>query len=581
MELKVSERIRRRAEESSPEELPAELHPVVRRVYARRGIRSATELDLRLARLAPPEGMADLHTAADLLVQALQRRERICIVGDFDADGATATALLVTALRDMARCCGGTAEQQVTFLIPDRFELGYGLSPAVVERLRPLSPDWLVTVDNGVTGNDGVAAAYAAGMRVIITDHHSPGIELPAAEAVIDPQRADDSFVSPHLAGVGVAFYLAAALRRRLQQEGDCAAHLANPAELLDLVAVGTVADVVQLDNNNRILVEQGLRRIRAGRARPGVYALLEIAARVPGEVVASDLAFAVGPRLNAAGRMDDMTVGVSCLLSSDKAQARRYAEQLDALNRERRELEARMTAEALEEIEQSAVDVGLGLCVSATGWHQGVVGILASRLKERYQCPAVAFAPGGDGTLRGSARSIPGLHIRDLLAAIQRDSPRLIERFGGHAMAAGLTIAGERFSEFRDAFAAALYTSLGGKLPEVEYETDGPLSADELNLATALALRYAGPWGEGFPEPRFDGVFIVRGCQQLRGGHLRMRLQAAEGNGQLCTAIAFGGAEWGSDRLSGPVRAVYMPEVNNYRGKAELQLRIVYLEPA
>lgn len=576
----MSESIRRRAETPLPADLPMDMHPVLRRVYARRGITSAAEIDTRLCRLAPPDGMADLQCAAGLLAQAVESEERICVIGDFDADGATATALLVIALRAMARCWGNDP-RQIDFLIPDRFELGYGLGPEIVERLGPNSVDWLVTVDNGVTSNEGVAAAYAAGMKVIVTDHHTPADELPAAEAVVDPQRPDDGFVSPNLAGVGVAFYLAAATLRHMQRNRCLSVQLPNIADLLDLVAVGTVADLVPLDTNNRILVEQGLRRIRAGRARPGIYALLDRSSRDARHLVASDLAFALAPLLNAAGRMADMTAGVDCLLSDDAQQAEAMAAKLNSLNRQRREVESRMTHEALEEIEHGSEDIGLGLCVSALGWHQGVVGIVASRLRERYQCPAIAFAPGGDGSLRGSARSIPGLHMRDLLAAIQQDSPRLIERFGGHAMAAGLTIASERFNEFRDAFYAAVHASLGGELPPVLYETDGPLSSTEINLDTALALRYAGPWGTGFAEPKFDGLFVVRGVQKMRGGHLRLNLGDANGEGWEWSAIAFGGVEKGYDRLEGEIRAVYVPDINTYRGRSTLQLRVDYMEKA
>lgn len=574
----MTESIRRRSEGSLPQDLPSDIHPVLRRVYARRGITDASELDLRLARLAPPDGMVDLHRAAGLLADALCNSERICIVGDFDADGATATALLVIALRGMASCCGSDPHQ-IDFIIPDRFELGYGLSPAVVERVRPSRPDWLVTVDNGVTSNEGVAAAYAAGMKVIVTDHHIPGAEIPGAEAVVDPQRSDDGFVSSHLAGVGVAFYLAAAIRSHLLHRCSLAGDLPNIADLLDLVAIGTIADLVPLDVNNRILVEQGLRRIRADRSRPGIYALLRQSMGKPGNLVASDLAFSIAPRLNAAGRMDDMTAGVDCLLSSDEAKAQRLAAQLDSLNRERREVESRMTDEALEEIENDAEALGLGLCVSAAGWHQGVVGILAARLKERYQRPAIAFAPGANGTLCGSARSIPGLHMRDLLAAIQRDSPRLIERFGGHAMAAGVTIASEKFNEFRNAFAAALQSSLGGELPQEKYASDGPLSSAEINLETAIALRNGGPWGVGFPEPRFDGVFTMVGQQKLRGGHLRLSLKGVDGSTEEWDAIAFNGVNKGYARLSGQVRIVYLPDVKEFRGTRSLQLRVEYIE--
>ncbi len=577
----MAERIRRRTPAALPEDLPADLHPVLRRVYARRGVASAEELDLRLARLAPPAGMADLEAAGEALAGALRAGARIAVVGDYDADGAAATALMVRALRGLAAAAGGDPAQ-VRFLVPDRFTLGYGLSPAVVERLAPLEPAWLVTVDNGVTSHEGIAAACEAGMRVVVTDHHSPGEALPAAEAVVDPQRGDDAFASPHLAGVGVAFYVARAVQRALTAAGGLTQEPPNLAALLDLVAVGTVADLVPLDHNNRVLVEQGLRRIRAGAAQPGVTALLEAAGREPREACAADLAFGVGPRLNAAGRMADMTAGVECLLAADAASAQGAAAELDRLNRQRREVEARMTEEALSGLEAQAEGIGPGVCVAAPGWHQGVTGILAARLKERYQRPAIAFAPGqSGGWLTGSARSIPGLHMRDLLARVQRASPGLVERFGGHAMAAGLTIPASALEPFRAAFAAVLEEALGGGEPPPScYDSDGPLAAEELTLETAAALRYGGPWGMGFPEPRFDGLFAVRQATPLNGGHLRLQLQAADGTGPVWPAIAFSGAESGWDRLAGPVRLLYTPEVNRYRGTVSLQLRVEHMEP-
>lgn len=576
----MAERIRRRTPAALPEDLPPDLHPVLRRVYARRGVASAEELDLRLARLAPPAGMADLEAAGEALAGALRAGARIAVVGDYDADGAAATALMVRALRGLAAAAGGDPAQ-VRFLVPDRFTLGYGLSPAVVERLAPLEPAWLVTVDNGVTSHEGVAAAREAGMRVVVTDHHSPDEALPAAAAVVDPQRGDDAFASPHLAGVGVAFYVARAAQRALAAAGDLPPDPPNLAGLLDLVAVGTVADLVPLDHNNRILVEQGLRRIRAGAAQPGVTALLEAAGRDPREACAADLAFGVGPRLNAAGRMADMTAGVECLLAADAASAQGAAAELDRLNRQRREVEARMTEEALSALETQAEAVGPGVCVAAAGWHQGVTGILAARLKERYQRPAIAFAPGQEGWLTGSARSVPGLHMRELLARVQRGSPELVQRFGGHAMAAGLTIPASGLEAFRAAFAAALEEALDGGEPAPScLDSDGPLAAEELTLETAAALRYGGPWGMGFPEPRFDGLFAVRQATSLNGGHLRLQLQAADGTGPVWPAIAFGAQESGWDRLAGPVRVLYSPEVNRYRGTVSLQLRVEHMEP-
>ncbi|MFP4648247.1 MAG: single-stranded-DNA-specific exonuclease RecJ [Halorhodospira sp.] len=575
----MPERIRRRTAATLPPGLPEDLHPVLRRVYARRGLQDPVELDLSLRRLLPPRGMADLESAAGALAGALRKGHRLVVVGDYDADGATATALMVLALRRLSTALGGDPGV-VRFFVPDRFGLGYGLSPAVVERLQPLAPDWVVTVDNGVTSHEGVAAAHQAGMGVVITDHHAPAEHLPPAEAVVDPLRPDDAFPATSLAGVGVAFYVALAVHRALEADGGFRGTPPSLTELLDLVAVGTVADLVPLDYNNRILVEQGLRRIRAGASRPGVRALLDQAGREPGAVTANDLAFGVGPRLNAAGRMDDMTAGVECLLAEDTATACARAAALDGLNRQRREVEAQMTEEALAELEAQAEEIGLGVCVAAEGWHQGVTGILAARLKERFHRPAVAFAPAEQGRLRGSARSVPGLHMRDLLARLQRAAPGVMERFGGHAMAAGLTIRTDDLEPFRAAFAATLAEVLDGQPPPMQLETDGPLASEELTLETAWALRYGGPWGQGFPEPRFDGVFTVRRVRSLRGGHLRLELAADEDSATAWAAIAFGGGHQGWDQLQGPVRVVYSPEINRFRGQSSLQLRIDCMMP-
>ncbi|MBK1735006.1 single-stranded-DNA-specific exonuclease RecJ [Halorhodospira abdelmalekii] len=609
--MRPSESIRRRPPApwsvDLAEQIP-DLHPVLQRVYAQRGVRSAAELDLSLAQLAPPHGMVDLEQAGEALAQALLSEARICIVGDYDADGATATAVLMQALTSLARACG-VARVQLKFFIPDRFELGYGLTPAVVERLRPQQPDWLVTVDNGISSIEGAAAARAAGMRVIITDHHSPPERLPVAEAVVNPLRGDDRFASRALAGVGVAFYLAAAVRQALQRRLGGQVTLPSLAPLLDLVALGTVADLVPLDVNNRILVAQGLRRIRSGAARPGLYALLALAGRDPRTATATDLAFGVAPRLNAAGRLANMSTGVECLLADTKASAQQRSQELDRLNRERREVEARMTDEALLAIEAAHTEeMGLGLCVSAPDWHQGVTGIVASRLKERYHRPVVAFAPAGNGTLRGSGRSVPGLHMRDALARVERDVPQLIKRFGGHAMAAGLTIAASQLGAFRAAFARAVDEMLNGELPPAIHESDGPLSREELTLETARALRDGGPWGVGFPEPHFDGLFVVDEVRPLRGGHLRLALRLiadpvadeqseparglARGAGSVNNepapvnkeavypGIFFGGAEKiAPERLDAPVRLLYTPDINCFRGNTTLQLRIAHLE--
>ena len=573
-------RIRRRTPAVPPETLPGSLHPLLRRVYAQRGIADAAELNLALGGLAAPDGMVDLERAAEVVADATLAEAPTVVVGDYDADGATGTALLVRGLDACARAAGKRAN--VGYLIPDRFAEGYGLSPAVVRRLAPQRPALLVTVDNGVSSVEGVAAAHAAGMRVVVTDHHLPGPRLPAAEAVVDPNRADDGFPSKHLSGVGVAFYLLLAVRARLAAAGAFTGERPNPAAWLDLVALGTVADLVPLDYNNRILVEQGLRRIRAGAATPGIAALLELAGRDPRNVTAGDLSFAVAPRLNAAGRLDNMAVGVQCLLADDPAEAAARARELDDLNRRRREVEAQMTEEALAAVEDGSEEAGLGLCVAASGWHEGVAGILASRLKERYQRPVVAFAPAEGGGWKGSARSVPGLHIRDLLARMETLRPGLMRRFGGHAMAAGLTLDEARLPEFRALFAETLDEALGGRSPQTELVSDGPLAVAERTLDAASALRDGGPWGTGFPEPLFDGVFHVAGATALRGGHLRLKLHGGEGDPAAThRAIAFGAAARGWDLLEGAVHVAYRMEINRYAGRTELQLRVEHMERA
>jgi len=540
----------------------------LRRVQAARVI-APVELTLDLAQLPRPE-LRGIDTAVDLLVQALAAQQRILVVGDFDADGATSSALALLGLR----ACGG---RQVDFLVPNRFEYGYGLTPEIVALAATRAPDLIVTVDNGISSIAGVAAARAAGIRVLITDHHLPGVELPAADAIVNPNQPGCGFPHKGLAGVGVMFYVLAALRGRLKENGWFAAQgIAEPAlaDWLDLVALGTVADVAPLERLNRILVHQGLRRIRAGRARPGVLALLALANRDHRHATAADLGFAVGPRLNAAGRLDDMGLGIRCLLAETAAEAHGLAAQLDELNRDRRAIEAQMQREAEQQLERLRLDDDLpwGLCLFDPDWHQGVVGLLAGRVRERSQRPTIAFAAAGD-ELKGSARSIPGLHIRDALERVAARHPGLIQRFGGHAAAAGLTLAAGNFAEFARAFDAVVRELLTPEDLELRLFHDGELAPDQLGLDSARLLAAAGPWGQHFPEPIFVGEFRVRDARPVAGIHLKLRLAAGVGDDDL-DAIAFNALEEGEQpRLASTVRMLYRLDVNRFRGVERLQL--------
>lgn len=565
-------RIRRRCPDPAAESALSGLPPVLRRVYAGRGVAHPDELRQELGALAPTDGLHGLEAAVDCLTRAVMDDRRILVVGDFDADGASSCALALLALR-------GMGAQHVDYLVPNRFEYGYGLSPEIVAEAARYAPDLLVTVDNGISSADGVAAAHAHGMEVLVTDHHLPPEHLPEARAIVNPNLPGDGFPSKHLAGVGVIFYVLAGLRQELQQQGWFA-DAAPPqlGALLDLVALGTVADLVPLDHNNRILVEQGLRRIRAGRGRPGIIALLEVAGRDPSCCTATDLAFAAAPRLNAAGRLDDMAVGIECLLAASAAQAAELAGRLDALNRERRSIESRMEEEAVAGVKaltDTLADGGAppGICVTDETWHQGVVGIVASRLKERFHRPVVAFAPVAAGELKGSARSVPGLHMRDVLERVATDYPGLIERFGGHAGAAGLTLRTDHFAAFREAFVAAVDAALPAEGRDGVHETDGPLQPGELTLELACALRDAGPWGQGFPEPSFDGRFRVQQARVVGQRHLKMRLQPEEGD-TVVDAIAFRALDAGWDeRLPSRIHAVYRLDVNRWQGRETVQL--------
>ena len=558
---------------------PASLHPVLRRVYGARGVQGPLDLDLGLERLLPVSSLGGVPAAVDLLLDCHRRGRRVLVVGDFDADGATSTALVVRQLRRLQF-------REAGFLVPDRFRFGYGLTPEIVRVAAELRPDLIVTVDNGVSSVEGVAEARRHGIDVLVTDHHLPGAALPEAAAIVNPNLVGESFGSKALAGVGVAFYVMAALTRSLREHGAVADPVAaNPAALLDLVALGTVADVVPLDLNNRILVAQGLRRIRAGRCVPGLEALLAVAGGSPERVVAQDLAFQVGPRLNAAGRLEDMTLGIDCLLADDPGEARALAARLAELNRERREIEARMQGEALAQVDALVAtlegELPAGLCLYDEGWHQGVIGLVASRVKERLHRPVIAFAPAEPGWVKGSARSVPGLHVRDVLDAVAAHHPGLLERFGGHAMAAGMSLRAGRLDEFRHAFAVEVARAAGDDVLSGDLYTDGPLQPGEFTADTAAALREGGPWGAGFAEPAFDGRFGVLESRVVGGRHLKLRLRAE--TGELVDAIAFRHLDdpaAAAPRAQDAVELVYRAALDEYGGGRRLQLIAEWLAP-
>jgi len=571
-------KLARRAVPAGTLDLGDDLHPVLQRVYAARGLRSRQELNLALERLAPIGSLGGAQAAAQLLVR--HRRGRVLVIGDFDADGATSTALMLRALRQ----CGFAA---VDFLVPNRFEFGYGLSPEIVAVAAERAPTLIVTVDNGISSHAGVQAARARGIDILITDHHLPGGELPDANVIVNPNVPGNGFASGALAGVGVAFYVCAALRRALESAGELPAGCPPLAALLDLVALGTVADVVPLDANNRVLVAQGLARIRAGRCVPGISALLGVARRTQADLVASDLGFAVAPRLNAAGRLTDMSIGIRCLLSDDAAEARALAAELDTLNAQRREIEAGMQLQALAAV-RSLSDGGrgvqrAGVCLFDADWHQGVVGLVAGRVKERLRRPVVAFARADERTLRGSARSVPGVHVRDVLEAIATREPDLLEKFGGHAMAAGLSLPAAHLDRFARAFDREVARAMALGAVSDAVETDGELSDGEIALPLAEALRAGGPWGAGFPEPLFDGVFELRGRPRvLAERHLKFQVGAREGRGGF-EAIAFNSIDPQRPQPlpEGRVKLIYRLGTNDYQGERRLQLVVEHLLPA
>lgn len=559
------------------------LHPVLRAIYAARGLRRDADTDLSLTGLLPPADMLNIDRAVELLFVCLHEQKRILIVADFDADGATSCALSVLCLRAMGF-------RHVDYLVPNRFEYGYGLTPEIVQVALTRAPQLLMTVDNGIASHAGIALARQHGIDVLVTDHHLPASTLPDANCILNPNQPGCRFASKALAGVGVVFYLMVALRAALRERNWFAENKLrepNMSAYLDLVALGTVADVVPLDQNNRRLVKHGLHNLRAGRARPGILALLDVAGRNPARIAASDLGFAAGPRLNAAGRLDDMTRGIECLLEDDPAVARAYALELDGLNRDRRLIEQGMQQEALAHLQQLQLDAAQrrSLCLYDARWHQGVIGILASRLKDRLHRPVVIFADAGtdaDGAthIKGSARSIAGVHIRDLFDAVATRNPGLLTKFGGHAMAAGLSL---RLDDF-EAFTLAVERELQAHAEEhftPQVFTDGALDASCLSLEFAQMLREAGPWGQHFPEPLFDGEFGVVSTRVLGGKHLKLVFEVP-GTNRIVDAIAFNQPQDildAAEQGRAAARVLYKLDVNEYNGNCSPQLLVERLE--
>lgn len=555
-----------------------DIHPLLQRIFAARGLTSAAELERTLATLPSPWLLSGMEGMVAHLITAIKERRRLLIVADFDADGATSCAVAVKGLQLL-----GAAE--VSFVVPNRFEYGYGLTPEIVELAKLQNPDLIITVDNGVSSMDGVKAAKAAGIKVLVTDHHLPGNELPDADAIVNPNLRDDPFPGKALAGVGVMFYVLMALRTRLREQGWFDAQQRaepNLGQLLDYVALGTVADVVALDQINRSLVHQGLLRIRTGRAHPGLAALIEVAGKNPQNITATDLGFSLGPRLNAAGRMDDMSLGIQCLLADDPKLAKDIAVQLDELNNDRREIEGQMKHEAMALLaEMKALDaqhLPAGVCLFNAEWHQGVIGILASRIKDRLHRPVIAFAPAGKDLIKGSARSIPGVHIRDVLSDIAAAHPKLLSKFGGHAMAAGLSLTMHDYP----AFALVFDEVVGKRLADVDLEqkilSDGELAEQEITVELADLLQNAATWGQAFPEPVFHGVFDVIQARIVGQRHLKLVLRKPDGE-LLIDAIAFfvdHPEQWLGLRQ---IIAAYKLDVNEFRGQRSVQFILQYLE--
>lgn len=559
---------------------PDGIHPLLQQIYSQRAIDSAQELELGFSNLLPPTQIKDMELAVALLVNGIQYQKRILIVSDFDADGATSCVLAMTVLRQLGA-------DHVDYIVPNRFDFGYGLTPEIVELAKIKRPDLIITVDNGISSVDGVKTANAANIDVLITDHHIAPETLPAAQAIVNPNQPDCAFPSKCIAGVGVIFYVMLALRaelRKLDWFAQQNIEEPNLAQQLDLVALGTVADVVPLDRNNRILVDEGLKRIRAGRTRSGILALLKIANRTPKRLSASDLGFSIGPRLNAAGRLEDMSTGIECLMTESESEAHTLAMQLDGMNQDRKQIEAEMREQAFTALNEFSLEednLPAGLCLYDERWHQGVVGIVASRIKDKFHRPAIAFAKvdnddSGEAELKGSARSVHGFHIRDALDAVATKHPGLITKFGGHAMAAGLSLELKQFEKFAEAFAGEAERLLSEDQLQAKVLSDGIVETDWLNLDIANLLSDAGPWGQEFPEPLFDGRFNL--LQQRRVGqkHLKMVLSPTQDPQRAIDAIAFNVADedWPEEATS-EIEIAYRLSVNEFRGTVSLQLMV------
>lgn len=554
----------------------AGLHPVLRQVYLNRGITEQEQLDRTLRDLPNYQSLTGIDTAVSIIKAAIYSDKKILIVADFDADGATSCAVAIRGLRLLGA-------KNVGFVVPDRFKFGYGLTPEIVAVALASKPDLIITVDNGISSVEGVAYAIEQGCQVVVTDHHLPPKLLPIADAIVNPQLINDKFPSKALAGVGVIFYVLLALRASLTKDGLFSNVPApNLAALLDIVALGTVADVVPLDETNRKLVHQGLLRIQANQCVPGISALLKIAKRERERVVSTDLGFAIGPRLNAAGRLDDMSLGIQCLLTDDEQEAQNIAEQLDMLNIERRSIEEDMKQDAYAILAslnlKKKEEEQWGVCLFDEHWHQGVIGILASRIKEKLNRPVIAFAKANNGDVKGSARSIPGLHIRDTLDDIASQHPKLLKKFGGHAMAAGMSFAEKDLATFKEAFNQAVKKRLNSQVPENVFLVDGEIPDSDINLDLAETLRGAGPWGQNFPEPLFVGTFKVKNARILGQKHVKLELETQTNNRKI-DAIYFNVD--GPENIIGlaQVRLVYQLDVNTYMGRSTAQLIVRHLE--
>lgn len=560
-------------------DLPDSLHPVIKRVYAARSIKSSDELDYSLSSLLPFNTLSNIDKAVLLLQEVLEKKTRVLIVADFDADGATSCALAIRGLTMMG-------VKDIVYIVPNRFEYGYGLTLEIVDVALDYEPDLLITVDNGISSIAGVKHAKENGVKVLVTDHHLPGDLLPNADAIVNPQLEGDLFPSKNLAGVGVVFYLLLALRSKLREEGWFEKNniaIPNLAQLLDIVALGTVADVVPLDKNNRIMVAHGLKIIKQNKSIVGISEILNLSGRSLLTLSASDLGFSIAPRLNAAGRLTDMSLGIEALLTDDTQKAKKIADELNELNKERRQIQDEMQAQALLDLENSLQDVSAelpyGFCLYNADWHQGVIGILASKVKEMFNRPVIAFAKESEDTLKGSARSINGLHIRDLFETLTRKFPELILTFGGHAMAAGLTIKKSDFERFSACFDTVLKESISLEDFTDDCLSDGELSVNDFSMELAHDIQEAGPWGQMFPEPVFDGQFKIMDRRIVGGNHLKLRLQM-NGNNRIFDAIAFNITD--EDWLANieEIRSTYRLSINEFRGNSRLQLFIEYIEP-